>query len=61
MTITPMLHKKMTKNMKAIVQKGYGAADVFELRDVPMPEPEDDEVRVKVHAAGLHAGDVFTM
>jgi NADPH:quinone reductase-like Zn-dependent oxidoreductase len=56
-----MLHKKMTKNMKAIVQKGYGVADVFELRDVPMPEPEDDEVRVKVHAAGLHAGDVFTM
>jgi NADPH:quinone reductase-like Zn-dependent oxidoreductase len=47
--------------MKAIVQKDYGDADVFALRDVRFPEPEDDEVRVKVHAAGLHAGDVFTM
>jgi NADPH:quinone reductase-like Zn-dependent oxidoreductase len=47
--------------MKAIVQKNYGSPDVFELSDVPMPEPKDDQVRVQVQAAGLHAGDVLTM
>jgi NADPH:quinone reductase-like Zn-dependent oxidoreductase len=47
--------------MKAVVQKDYGTPDVFALRDVSIPQPNDDEVRVRVHAAGLHAGDVLTM
>ncbi len=38
--------------MKAIVQDGYGSADVLEFRDVPDPVVGDDEVLVRVRAAG---------
>lgn len=47
--------------MKTIVQTGYGAADVFELKEMDRPVPEDNQVLVRVHAAALHAGDVFGM
>jgi NADPH:quinone reductase-like Zn-dependent oxidoreductase len=39
--------------MKAIVQDTYGSADVLELRDIDKPEIADDEVLVRVHAAGV--------
>jgi NADPH:quinone reductase-like Zn-dependent oxidoreductase len=39
--------------MKAIVRDTYGSADVLELRDIDKPEIEDDEVLVRVHAAGV--------
>ncbi len=42
--------------MKAIVQDRYGSADVLELRDIERPEVEDDEVLVRVHAAGVDPG-----
>jgi len=42
--------------MKAIVQDTYGSADVLELRDIERPEVEDDEVLVRVHAAGVDPG-----
>lgn len=42
--------------MKAIVQDEYGSADVLELRDIARPEIEDDEVLVRVHAAGVDRG-----
>ncbi|MHC4470501.1 MAG: NAD(P)-dependent alcohol dehydrogenase [Planctomycetota bacterium] len=45
--------------MKAIVQDRYGPPDVLELRDIEKPVCNDDEVLVRVHAAGLHAGDCF--
>jgi NADPH:quinone reductase-like Zn-dependent oxidoreductase len=38
--------------MKAIVQDGFGPADVLELRDVDEPVPGPEEVLVRVHAAG---------
>lgn len=38
--------------MKAIVQDRYGTADVLEFRDVPEPTIGEDEVLVRVHAAG---------
>jgi NADPH:quinone reductase-like Zn-dependent oxidoreductase len=47
--------------MKAIVQRAYGSADVFELAEAPKPTPKDDEVVVRVKAAAIHAGDVFAM
>jgi len=42
--------------MKAIVQDTYGSADVLELRDIDRPEIADDEVLVRVHAAGVDRG-----
>jgi NADPH:quinone reductase-like Zn-dependent oxidoreductase len=42
--------------MKAIVQDTYGSADVLELRDIDKPGLKDDEVLVRVHAAGLDRG-----
>ncbi len=42
--------------MKAIVQDTYGSADVLEFRDIEMPVPGDDEVLVRVHAAGVDPG-----
>ena len=47
--------------MKAIVQTGYGSPDFFELREIDKPAIKDNEVLVRVHAAALHAGDVFFM
>jgi NADPH:quinone reductase-like Zn-dependent oxidoreductase len=47
--------------MKAIVQDAYGSADVLELRDIDKPAPKDNEVLVRVHAAGLHRGDWHVM
>jgi NADPH:quinone reductase-like Zn-dependent oxidoreductase len=43
--------------MKAIVQDRYGSADVLELRDdVEKPQPADDELLIRVHAAGVDPG-----
>jgi NADPH:quinone reductase-like Zn-dependent oxidoreductase len=42
--------------MKAIVQDTYGETDVLELRDIDKPEIADDEVLVRVHAAGVDRG-----
>jgi NADPH:quinone reductase-like Zn-dependent oxidoreductase len=42
--------------MKAIVQDRYGSADVLELRDLEKPRPEDDELLIRVHAAGVDPG-----
>jgi NADPH:quinone reductase-like Zn-dependent oxidoreductase len=42
--------------MKAIVQDRYGSADVLELRDLEKLRPEDDELLIRVHAAGVDPG-----
>jgi NADPH:quinone reductase-like Zn-dependent oxidoreductase len=42
--------------MKAIIQDNYGSAEVLELRDVEKPRPGDDELLIRVHAAGLDPG-----
>jgi NADPH:quinone reductase-like Zn-dependent oxidoreductase len=40
--------------MKAIVQRGYGSADVLELREIEEPVAADDEVLVRVRASSVH-------
>jgi NADPH:quinone reductase-like Zn-dependent oxidoreductase len=47
--------------MKAILQDKYGSPDLLELRDIDKPVVSDDEVLVRVHAAGLHVGDCFAV
>jgi NADPH:quinone reductase-like Zn-dependent oxidoreductase len=42
--------------MKAIAQDTYGSTDVLELRDMDKPEIANDEVLVRVHAAGVDRG-----
>jgi NADPH:quinone reductase-like Zn-dependent oxidoreductase len=49
--IRPPLAAKRT-TMKAIVQDRYGSADVLEFRDIEEPAVGDDDVLVRVHAAG---------
>jgi NADPH:quinone reductase-like Zn-dependent oxidoreductase len=39
--------------MRAMTRDEYGSADVLELRDIDKPEIADDEVLVRVHAAGV--------
>jgi NADPH:quinone reductase-like Zn-dependent oxidoreductase len=47
--------------MNAIVQTGYGSADVMEYRQVCKPVPGEGEVLVRVVAASLAAGEYFGM
>ncbi|MDT4933694.1 MAG: hypothetical protein QOK11_1586, partial [Pseudonocardiales bacterium] len=42
--------------MRAIVQDRYGSADVLRLARIPAPEIADNEVLLRVHAAGLDRG-----
>ncbi len=47
--------------MKAVVQNDYGSPAVVEVVEVAEPALKENEVRVRVHAASLNAGDVFSM
>jgi NADPH:quinone reductase-like Zn-dependent oxidoreductase len=48
--------------MKAIVQSRYGAAhDVLKLREIDKPVIKDDEVLVRVYAAGVNVADSIIM
>src|SRR5215216_4555457 len=42
--------------MKAIVQDTYGSPDVLRLREIDKPVVGDDDVLVRVHAAGVDQG-----
>lgn len=42
--------------MKAIIQDRYGPAEVLYLADIGRPEPADNQVLIKVHAAGVDRG-----
>jgi NADPH:quinone reductase-like Zn-dependent oxidoreductase len=42
--------------VKAIVQDTYGSTDVLQLRDIDAPAVGDDDVLVRVHAAGVDPG-----
>ena len=47
--------------MKAMMQDRYGSSEVLRVSDVPVPEPGDHEVLIKVHAAGLDRGTEHLM
>jgi NADPH:quinone reductase-like Zn-dependent oxidoreductase len=42
--------------MRAIVQEAYGSADVLHMAQIPKPKIAENEVLVRVHAAGLDRG-----
>jgi NADPH:quinone reductase-like Zn-dependent oxidoreductase len=47
--------------MKAVIQTGYGSADVVKLKELEKPTPGDGEVLIRVLAASLAAGEYFGM
>ena len=47
--------------MQAIVQDRYGSADVLRLTEIERPVIADDEVLVRIRAAGVHIGDLHVM
>jgi NADPH:quinone reductase-like Zn-dependent oxidoreductase len=47
--------------MKAIVQNDYGSPDVLKLAEVAEPAMKDNQVLVRVKAASINAGDLFTL
>ena len=44
-------------HMKAVVYTEYGPPDVLEVKDIKKPEPNDDQVLIKVHAAAVNPYD----
>jgi NADPH:quinone reductase-like Zn-dependent oxidoreductase len=53
--------KTTTGTMRAVVQHAYGSADVLHLTTAPLPRVADDDVLVRVHAAGLDRGTWHVM
>ena len=47
--------------MKALVQNAYGPADLLTFKEVDKPAVGASDVLVRVQAAGLNAGDYFTL
>ncbi|MFO7526138.1 MAG: NAD(P)-dependent alcohol dehydrogenase [Ignavibacteriaceae bacterium] len=43
--------------MKAVVYTEYGSPDVLKLNDVEKPEPNDNEVLIKIKATAVNSGD----
>jgi NADPH:quinone reductase-like Zn-dependent oxidoreductase len=46
-----------SETMKAIVAHEYGGPEVLKYEDAPIPTPKDDELLVKVFAAGVNSFD----
>ncbi|WP_227411975.1 NAD(P)-dependent alcohol dehydrogenase [Cryobacterium sp. BB736] len=52
----PDAERHERRMMKAATQDRYGDADVITISDVPVPEVGDEDVLLKVHAAGVDPG-----
>ena len=56
---TSLLDQEVT--MKAVIQDKYGTSEVLSVGEVAVPEPGDQEMLIKVHAAGLDRGTEHLM
>lgn len=45
--------------MRAVVFDKFGSPDVMHLQEVPMPEPEANQARIKVEACGVNFADTL--
>src|SRR5881275_2199133 len=50
-----------TRKRRAVVAHEYGAPDVLKLEQVQRPEPNDDEVLVRVIASSVNPADPLTL
>jgi NADPH:quinone reductase len=46
------------KEMRAVVIDGFGGPEVLSVRNVPVPEPEPDQILIRVESAGVGVWDV---
>ena len=46
--------------MKAVVVRSFGGPEALEIADVPVPEPEAGQVRIRVEAAPVNPVDIAT-
>jgi NADPH:quinone reductase-like Zn-dependent oxidoreductase len=53
---SPAAQPHESGRMQAIVQEAYGSADVLHIAQIPKPTIAENEVLVRVHAAGLDRG-----
>jgi NADPH:quinone reductase len=43
--------------MKAVILKGYGSADNFEIADLPIPKTQNGQIRIKIKAVSFNPVD----
>ena len=59
---TDQMHAEQgLSTMPAICASAYGGPEVLSFKQIPRPVPGDDDVRVQVRAAALHAGDCLIL
>jgi NADPH:quinone reductase-like Zn-dependent oxidoreductase len=49
--------QSLPKTMKAVVAHAYGGPEVLKMEDVPVPEPKENEILVRVIASGVNPAD----
>src|SRR5262252_96084 len=49
--------QSITRTMKAVIIHEYGGPEVLKFEDVPRPEPKDDQLLIRVVAAGVNPVD----
>lgn len=54
-----MVAQPSLPTMKAIVVHSYGGPEVLKLEDAPRPEPKEDEILIRVMAAGVNPVDAM--
>ena len=54
---TLLFAQPVPKTMKAVVAHNYGGPEVLKLEEVPVPEPKEDEILVRVIGSGVNPAD----
>src|SRR5207302_7205937 len=57
LSLASVFAEPVPKTMKAIVAHEYGGPEVLKLEDVPVPEPKENEILVRVIASGVNPAD----